>query len=449
MPPNSDKKDALELAQAMLGKTIGMDPDSVGPSLLERVLSERQRQTKSPSWTAYQNLLLNDAQEFDALVERIVVPETWFFRDAAPFDLLKELGAAAARTGAAFYSALSAPCSTGEEPYSMAMTLLEAGLDPNKFRIDAADISHSSLKLAQRGIFGKNSFRGQAPFEIEGYFKKTDEGKAIRAEVQRQVRFFQTNLVAPDAFPGDQAYDVIFCRNFLIYLKPDFKTAIIKRLWDLLKPEGVLFVGHAESLPLLYGQFHSINRPRAFAFLKSKDNREYLPGPAPRPGALTPDPALSPSAPPPRCSRPARVSIRQAPATRQREDSPPLREASANSARIKEILPDIKEDDLQQARRLADEGRLDEAKRLCEQRLEQGRPEAEVYHLLGLVEEAAQRLCAAEAHFKKALYLEPGREETLVHLALLFEQSGKTKQATALRQRLGRLKERVAVESGE
>jgi chemotaxis protein methyltransferase WspC len=443
MPLKSDKQDALELAQAILGKAIGMDPDSVGPALLERVLAERRRQTKSPTWSAYQNLLRCRPDELDELVERIVVPETWFFRDLEPFVLLKEISAAARATGA-FYSVLSAPCSTGEEPYSIAMALLESGFDPNKFHVDAADISRSSLQRAQQGVFGKNSFRGQAPFEAERYFEKNKEGRAVRAEVRRQVRFFQTNLVDPDGFPANQSYDAIFCRNFLIYLKPDVKTTTIKRLWRLLKPDGVLFVGHAESLPLLYEHFHSTNRPRAFAFLKNRDDATQLAAPAPRTADLTPGPVAAPL---PRRTRPARAATRSEPIKRRREDSPPLRETSVSSPQTKEAAPNIAADDMEQARRLADEGRLDDARRLCEQRLKLGHPEADVYHLLGLVEEAAQRFAAAEEHFKKALYLEPGREETLVHLALLCERSGKAKQAAALRQRLKRLKERAAVES--
>jgi chemotaxis protein methyltransferase WspC len=128
----------------LLEAEIGLDLDSVGASSLRAAVAARMaaRGVRDPALYAS---LLESRDEREALVDAVVIPETWFFRDRVPFELLAERATPGLRV-------LSAPCSSGEEPYSIAMALLDAGLAPGGFRIDALDISAPLLARARAGI---------------------------------------------------------------------------------------------------------------------------------------------------------------------------------------------------------------------------------------------------------------------------------------------------------
>ena len=114
------------------------------------------------------------ADEVQALVEEVVVPESWFFRDDRPFEVLADFARAGWLVDPARppLSALSLPCAGGEEPYSIAMTLLEAGLPAGRFRVDAVDVSARSLARAIAGVYGPNSFRGAGRRLRPAYFRE-------------------------------------------------------------------------------------------------------------------------------------------------------------------------------------------------------------------------------------------------------------------------------------
>src|SRR5262249_21641542 len=146
------------------------------------------------------------------------VCETWFFRDPASFDAftqaaLEWLG----RNPAGTLRILSVPCSTGEEPCSLAMRLLDSKVPPHRFVIDAVDVSGRSLARAQRALYGKNSFRGGDLSFRDRHFRETAEGFELSDTVRKCVRFHQDNVLAETFLAGHEPYQIIFCRNLLIY----------------------------------------------------------------------------------------------------------------------------------------------------------------------------------------------------------------------------------------
>ncbi|NEM46493.1 MAG: chemotaxis protein CheR, partial [Xanthomonas perforans] len=130
------------------------------------------------------------ASEQQALVEAVVVPETWFFRYPESFAALVNLARERSThlAGARPLRILSLPCSTGEEPYSIAMALLDGGLPGDGFRIDAMDISEVNLQRAERALYGRNSFRGDDLSFRDRHFAVTPEGFELRSQVRRKVR---------------------------------------------------------------------------------------------------------------------------------------------------------------------------------------------------------------------------------------------------------------------
>ena len=147
---------------ALLGHTIGLNPEAVGAETIARAVRQRLAQCGTSDVQTYLKRLQTSEQELHALIDEVVVPETWFFRDQMPFAYLGRYVMAEwfpSHQHAAL-RVLSLACSSGEEPYSIAMALLETGLAPQHFRIDAVDISHKALRWAQCAVYGSHSFRG-------------------------------------------------------------------------------------------------------------------------------------------------------------------------------------------------------------------------------------------------------------------------------------------------
>ncbi len=146
-----------------LKETIGLDVTSVGPAIIERAVRQRSIVAQAVSADEYWRTLLGSRDEQQALIEAVIVPETWFFRYPESFVTLAKLASKrlAEINNLRALRILSLPCSTGEEPYSIAMALLDAGLKPHQFKVDGLDVSPLSVEKARRALYGKNSFRGR------------------------------------------------------------------------------------------------------------------------------------------------------------------------------------------------------------------------------------------------------------------------------------------------
>jgi len=258
-----------------LAGTIGLDAHSLGPRDVADAVKRRMAACGLAEERDYLHRL-QAADEFQALIELIVVPETWFFRDREPFVFL------ARHVQATWLPAhphdllqvLSVPCSSGEEPYSIAMSLQSAGLRPARYRIDAVDINPSLLRKAEAGAYGAHSFRGGVPEPCAGYFTSEGAMKRVAPETRASIRFMHGNIMGRPGFAAEPAYDIIFCRNLLIYQHGPARGQIIDTLDRLLKPEGLLFVGHAEMIPLLAERYTPVRHSSAFAYCNKRPVRQ-------------------------------------------------------------------------------------------------------------------------------------------------------------------------------
>ncbi len=246
----------------LLKASMGLNVASIGSSAIERAVQERLGACNLEDPRAYWERVRDSDAELQELIEAVVVPETWFFRGRESLAALARLAHEEwLRRPDCVLSLLSLPCSTGEEPYSMAMALLDASIPADRFRIDAVDISTRVLTQAGRAVYGRNSFRGHELAFRDRHFEATAHGYRLSETVRRQVRFQQGNLFAAGFLPGVELYDVIFCRNVLIYFDRATQDRAIVVLKRLLKPNGVLFVAAAETgLPSSH-DFVSANLP--------------------------------------------------------------------------------------------------------------------------------------------------------------------------------------------
>jgi chemotaxis protein methyltransferase WspC len=356
---------------------------------------------------SYRALLDTSTTELQALIEAVIVPETWFFRDPEAFAALARV-AVASGTDIPL-RVLSLPCSTGEEPYSIAMALLDAGLAPNRFRIDAMDVSARGLAMAAGGIYGRNAFRGADLAFRNRHFTPAPDGMRLDERVRFQVRFRQGNIFAAELQLDTNGYDAIFCRNLLIYFDCPTQDRALGVLERLLAQGGLLFVGPSETGLLMRHGFASAQWPLAFAFRR----------PAAHAPALPLRPVVARPAPPRPISRPFLPRPRAV----------PPRAAYPAPAQV---------DDITRAALLADQGRLEEAARLCEAHLRARGASADGFALMGLIRDAGGATAEAAALYRKALYLDRGHVAALSHLALLLERQGDAPGAQRLRDRAQR-----------
>ncbi len=415
--------------EQLLRETIGLDAASIGSSCIQRTVRLRLKSLGLKGAEEYLPLLRGSTSEWTELVESVVVAETWFFRDQEPFAalvrLVQEEWLPAHSAGQV--RLLSIPSSSGEEPYSLAMALLDAGVPAERFHIEATDISARALAKAHNGVFGRNSFRGSNLAFRDRWFQSTKGGYLLSPAVRECVRFSQANLLSADFLVDRPQYDFIFCRNLLIYFDRLTQGKTLEKLQRLLSPSGVMFVGAAEQPLVMDHGFVSANLPLAFAWRKANAGGGLPRQPRPARGLKLPAQTLGLNGISPR-EVPLTPALSPGEREKPSQGLPPR--APAESSRTGHS-------ELDRARRLADAGQLEEAAAVCQAHLKQSRASAPGWYLLGLVREAAGDPTAID-HYRKALYLEPDHYESLLQMASLAEKNGDAARARTYKRRAQR-----------
>ncbi len=358
--------------------------------------------------------------EWQAFLDEVVVPETSFFRDRVPFQLLADWVKAQGLTDRKLgdrklcdrkLRILSLPCSTGEEPYSIALTLLGAGLTLEQFEIDAIDLSDRALSIAKSGRYSTKPL-GPLWERVLGYWDYQDQILQMSLEVKRSIDFKLGNvmdLIAQDTGISDSPYDVIFCRNLLIYFDPETRQRVLQGFDRVLKKTGLLFVGHAETGSLLRDRWSMFPFPYAFAYQKSTS-------PTPNSGVKST----------------VNSKVRSKVKSHVLPKAQPIRESKVVSNGL------MGTDLLKRSRELADAAKLEDALLCCENYLKSHPLCGEGYFLMGQICQAIGSLAESDRYLAKAVYLMPDHEEALMMLALLRESQGDPTGAAALRKRIRR-----------
>lgn len=223
-------------------------------TFLQVRLADRLRARNISSAQEYYYFLKYDAhghEEMQRLIDAVTVNETWFFRETGPIDAWRKtvLPDLIKRSGR--LRMWSAGCATGEEPYTLAMLLLEdyPATAAARFEILATDISQRALEAARAGVYDPYSLRHTEPYWLAKYFQPASGGRQEVCENVRQlVRFGQANLIDPALAQRVRAMDAILCRNVIIYLDDQSRRAALTNFYAALKPAGHLMLGHSESL---------------------------------------------------------------------------------------------------------------------------------------------------------------------------------------------------------
>lgn len=248
----------FERVRGLIYQRAGISLSDSKQEMVYSRLARRLRATGITSFAEYLNDLERgqDPEEWIAFTNALTTNLTSFFREEHHFPLLAEFAAKLKEPITVWCSASS----TGEEPYSIAITLCEAfGKMNPPARIIATDIDTNVLRTAEQGVYGLDRVEKMSPERMRKFFLKgkgsNDGHVRVRPELRQMIEFKQLNLLS-DSWPLSGGFDVIFCRNVMIYFDKPTQKKILQRFAPLLKPHGLLFVGHSENFSYLTDTFH-------------------------------------------------------------------------------------------------------------------------------------------------------------------------------------------------
>ena len=306
------------------------------------------------------------------------------------------------------------------------MSLIDGGLTAGEFKIDAVDISKRALTKARRGIYGRHSFRENDLTFRDKYFRRSRSGYHLSQEIKDTVEFKRANIVRDILCSDSAQYDIIFCRNLLIYFERNKQREILGKLHRCLKENGVLFVGHAEMSQVDNRLFSKINVARSFAYRKihsmgkEQENTSVF-------GRVSSVEKLQ------------NIYAQLVEVTKK--DVELARNIDRNKLKKSKIADNMRSKVAGdgnvwfQVEKLIDQGRLSAASELCEILLNKYPESADGYYYLGLISNLEGSAGSAEALLKKAIYLNPQHYKALALSAHVAEKRGDDVLAKALRRR--------------
>lgn len=411
---------------------------------LGQVIARRMARHRLGRWEEYLSLLDSPGgpAEMAALLEEVVNTETAFFRNPRHFRALAEVVLPEldrARPPNTPLRLWSAGCSTGQEPYSIAITVAELfGLPPRRpVEILATDISTRALDYTREGLYTPKQIERVEPSYQERYFRPQGGGFRVHPALRELVRPYQLNLVAAPFPPFFSAIDVIFCRNVTIYFQVETSRDLMGNLHRCLHEGGYLFIGFSETLWQIFDAFERVEAGGAFFYRKGPANaprRPELRQAPPRPHSVPGGSSVE---------RPLHLGERGGQEKRVRPgDTVPVQSAPPEQDRARERyqrgMASLRDGDYEQAIRAfqaalevepnlvegycgiaqvyANQGRYEEALQSCQRALELDDLAEEAYLLRGLIYRQRDRLDEAVADLKRAVYLNPSSPTAHFHL---------------------------------
>jgi len=403
---------SLDIIEKWLAEKTGILSERVGHKRIRQTVLVRMAENECLNVDEYFVLLTSSENEYDAFIAKVTVSETWFFRDKVPYHFLSEVAQKWVKTESLPCHILSIPSSSGEEPYSIAIALSELGVDKKKYVIDAMDINREIIEKARNGIYRPHSFRGQDKKFLDSYFKKIEEKYHLTQAIKNRVNFTVGNILDLDNICSGRFYDIIFCRNLLIYYDQKTQIQVLKKIHHRLRKNGILFTGHAEANSILQQYFKSIGPLGAFAFSKRKIISDQVHHSFEE-GFNLNNSALESNS----------LKIEKEGVLTASDDQ----EDRHVDFRIPGLAVKIEQ--------FANNGDLEEANRLCKIVLSAS-TDPEIYYICGLVMEAKSEPHSAEALFRMVLTWDSKHYNALTHLAANLQARGMKVEAKKIKKRV-------------
>jgi len=419
----------FEKFRELINQSSGIFFDQGKRDLLRLGLADRAEAIGAESLSDYYRRLTDvpDRElELRRLLDHLSVQETQFFRNLPQFDALRkyvipELIRQKA-DGSRSLRLWSAGCSTGQEPYSLAMSVLDALPDPDSWDVQilGTDLSETALGVAKNGWYEERRLTGIDRGHRDRYFIEQGGGYKVAEPVRRLVRFVRHNMLT-EALPVNMisACDVIFCRNVIIYFTHETAKYVIEHFFDILNPDGYLFLGHSETLWKMSSKYSLVEMGDAFIYKKSPpdsiEGRRFISDRRLREAKLPPGVSAD------------RRFIRNRRKTRQtkiltRDSLPEDRTGETKAPVTAGTL-------LDQARVNLDRGEYKQAITLIEDAGKNNGDAAEIYFLKGIACERQDDLDSAAEAFRQTIYYDNTHSLAYFHLANILERLGQSRAA--------------------
>lgn len=412
----------MDRVESFLKDELGLSLDTLGRERTLQKISQLISSAGFRNGAAFLNAASQDRELWQKLLDTVTVPESWFFRDISPFVCLQEW---ATKVRTEFperkLRLLSVPCAAGEEVYSIAVSLRDAGLESDMFEVHGVDVNPRLIAKAADGQYGDHAFRGVDLTQYERYFVQStsDAQRQVTPSILESVTLHVGNLFDLDKLFSDTKFDGIFCRNLLIYFGPESQVRALGTLLDRLSEDGVLFLGHAEASHLVLDRLASCGGEGSFAFRRR-------------------NPSNSSHHPEPNIPEVKATRITKGQASRGRQG------VSAAVPKLDKTgfahsHPRVKDNVLDELRQLADGGKIATAVQQCEMLLQSSWEDARVLFLCGVVNEASGDHSTACSLYRRALEVDPSYQEVMLHLAATLDAQGHRDEAAALKQKAQKL----------
>ena len=266
--------DAAELERfcSFLYRQTGMAYGESKRYFIERRLADRMARTRAPTFSIYFAMLRVNPAEIEALINSFTVNETYFYREEHQLSCLARsiLPEVVSRYAPGDLVRLwSVPCSTGEEPYSLALWLLEnwSLVDAYHIEIVGSDIDSRAIDAAKAGFFGERSTARLPAGVVRAYFEAaTGDTRRIISDIRESVTFTSANLIDSPSMAAQGRFDIVFCRNVLIYFDEASRLTAADNIWNALHPGGFVCLGHTESMARISDRFAVRRFPEAIVY---------------------------------------------------------------------------------------------------------------------------------------------------------------------------------------
>lgn len=394
---------------------------------------------KISNWIAQPRIPQN---QLEILIDHLTICETYFFREKLALNLLIDSIIPSIKpqifNGKKHLNIWCAGCSSGEEPYSIAMTLRESLPDPDQWEITllGTDLNTQALQKARRGEYSSWSFRDTTETIKQKYFTKSEKKLLINPDIRNMVRFSQHNL-ATDAFPassdGSKQWDVIFCRNVLMYFSPDVIQRITKKMHYSLKTDAWFITSQVELNDEYFNAFQRVMFQNGIFYRKSAKETFKL---KQEQSLLAKKPKLSLPSHKPKQKVIAEQTGQRKKGKTSSQVQIKKQEHSLISQNSGDHLVSQNTALFVKARALADAGRLDEAAEAMSGLLKTGNGQAEHFFVYATILIEMERFGEADQNLVKALYLEPHHLAARLNRSQLLKKTGKHEQASKEMQNL-------------
>ena len=387
----------------------GLESDLLRSPGITRWLDRRAR-TLGLDEKSHRAMLMQSEEERRILSEQVAVPESWIGRYPVSFDLLRER-AHAEKWNSSVFRVLSLGCAAGQEPFSAAACILDAGVPAAKIEVVAVDRSRSAIEMGMNGDLPAMAVRGELPIFMRHRIERSGRRWKVGDELRSLVTFVEADVVSQSIPIEPESCHVVFCRNVLIYLESDARDRLSRRAASYLREDGVFFSGHADPPHDLRKRLAPLDRPGAFAWCRRSDETIRIPH----------------ESPPSVASRPMPI----------RTERRPLKKASAPE--VTPVVSLASPTEVEEIHRVADFGRLSEARGLAEGLLALHPADPSVILILATIDSADGRVEAARDHLRRALYLNPDNLSALFQMAVLCESEGELELGARFRRRMDRI----------